>query len=110
MEAAAGRPLDRFFTRWVFNAEIPRVRTRVEHDASGATVLRVEQLGVSAGALGKGDGTVFDFPVTFAVQYTDGTSEDVVVAVSEAVTTRRLEKPVRRASVREELTLAEFVR
>ena len=46
MEAAAGRPLDRFFTRWVFNAEIPRVRTRVERDASGATVLHVEQLGV----------------------------------------------------------------
>ena len=110
MEAAAGRPLDRFFTRWVFNADIPRVRAGVARDESGASVLRVEQLGLSSGASAKEGEAVFDLPVTFAVQYTDGTSEDVVVAASEAVTTRRLGKPIRRASVREELTLAEFVR
>jgi hypothetical protein len=108
MEAAAGRPLDRFFTRWVFNAEIPRVRATLEKDASGASVLRVEQLGVSGG-LAKAE-EVFDVPVTFAIQYADGTTEDVVVSSLETVTTRKLAKPARRASVREELTLADFVR
>jgi hypothetical protein len=110
MEATAGRPLDRFFARWVFDATIPRVRATLEKDASGAGILRVEQIGVSSDGSTKEGGAVFDVPVTFSVQYADGTTEDVVVAATEAVTTHKLAKPVRRATVREELSLADFVR
>jgi hypothetical protein len=48
--------------------------------------------------------------VTFAIQYADGTSEDVVVPVTQAVVEHILPaaKPIRRISVREDLTLAEF--
>ena len=109
VRAASGRSLQRFFNRWVFNAEIPRVRT-----APSATRPARRPPDRAARLLrrrfGEGGRRHLRLSGTFAVQDADGTSEDVVVAVSEAVTTRRLDKPARRASVREELTLAEFVR
>lgn len=72
MEAASGRPLERFFDRWVLDAELPRVRltTTIKTDA---VEIGYEQLG-----------EVFDLPVTITLQYADGTSEDVVVALTEA--------------------------
>ena len=72
MEAASGRSLERYFDRWVLDAELPRVRltTTIKADA---VEIGYEQLG-----------EVFDLPVTITLQYADGTSEDVVVALTEA--------------------------
>ena len=98
-ETASGRSLERFFDRWIFGADIPRIRATWRTAKDGATTLRVEQTG-----------EIFDLPVTFAVQYADGTTEDVVVPVTQAVVEHILPaaKAIRRISVREELTLAEF--
>lgn len=72
MEAASGRSLERYFDRWVLDAELPRVRmtTTIKADA---VEIGYEQLG-----------EVFDLPVTVTLQYVDGTSEDVVVALTDA--------------------------
>jgi Peptidase family M1 domain len=74
MEAESGRDLSRFFEQWVFDSGIPRVRysTVVGRDE---VTLRLEQLG-----------DVYDLPVTVSVQYTDGTTEDVVVVLADAIT------------------------
>jgi hypothetical protein len=100
MEAASGLPLGRFFERWVFSAAVPRLRTSARRSADGGWAMRVEQL----------DDVVFDVPVTFTVQFVDGTSEDILVPVTTAVAEHRLPpgRSIRRIQVREELTLAEF--
>jgi hypothetical protein len=98
-ESASRRSLERFFERWVYSGGIPRLRARHMVDATGTPVLRVEQIG-----------DVYDVPVIFTVQYADGTSEDVLVSADAAVVDHKLSKSVRRVNVREELTLAEFVR
>ena len=72
MERASGRPLERYFDRWVLDAELPRVRLTTTIRAS-AVEIGYEQLG-----------EVFDLPVTITLQYTDGTSEDTIVALTEA--------------------------
>jgi hypothetical protein len=74
MEAAGGLPLDRFFERWIYSAAIPAVRFSSRVD-SGQLHVRFEQ---------KGD--VFDIPITVTIAYADGTSEDVIVKVTQAVT------------------------
>ena len=96
-EATAGRSLQAFFDRWIFSAAIPQLRTSLARAADGAPIIRVEQIG-----------DVFEVPVTFTVQYADGTSEEVLVPVTQATVEHRLAKSVRRINVREELTLAEF--
>ena len=75
MEAESGRSLERFFERWVLDAAMPRVRYGLAATSDGATV-SYEQVG-----------EVFDLPVTATLHYADGTSEDVVVVLSEAVGT-----------------------
>jgi hypothetical protein len=74
MEKAGGRPLERFFDRWIYGSGIPSVHFT---SISDGTTLRVrfEQ-----------KGEVFDIPVTVTVTYVDGTSSDVVVLVTEKVT------------------------
>ncbi|MCC6987934.1 MAG: hypothetical protein IT181_02980 [Acidobacteria bacterium] len=72
MEAASGRPLERFFDRWVLDAELPRVRL--------TTTIKTDAVEIGSEQLGE----VFDLPVTITLQYADGTSEDVVVALTEA--------------------------
>ncbi len=72
MEAAGGVPLERFFERWVLDTELPRVRITTATKTDGLEVT-YEQLG-----------EVFDLPVTITLQYADGSSEDVVVVMSEA--------------------------
>jgi aminopeptidase N len=76
MEKAGGQPLDRFFDRWIYSAAVPTVRFSSQVDGR---VLRVhfEQ---------KGD--VFDIPITVTISYTDGTSEDVIVKLTQATTER----------------------
>jgi predicted metalloprotease with PDZ domain len=74
MEKAGGRPLDRFFDRWIFGAGIPTVRFSSHVDGKGLRV-RFEQAE-----------EVFDIPITVTVSYADGTSEDVLVKLTEATT------------------------
>lgn len=72
MEAASGRSLERYFDRWVLDAELPRVRL--------TTTIKADTVEIGYEQLGE----VFDLPVTVTLQYVDGTSEDVVVALTEA--------------------------
>jgi hypothetical protein len=74
MEKAGGQPLDRFFDRWIYGSAIPTVRFTSQLDGSQLRV-RFEQ---------KGD--IFDIPITVTIIYTDGTSQDVIVRLSEATT------------------------
>jgi hypothetical protein len=79
MVTASGQPLDRFFDRWIYGSGIPVVRFTSEIDARQAHI-RFEQQ--------KGD--VFDFPVTVTVTYMDGTTEDVIVPVTDAIVERSI--------------------
>ena len=76
MEKAGGRPLERFFDRWIYGSGIPTVRfTSV---VEGSTLrARFEQ-----------KGELFDIPITVTLAYADGTSDEVVVVVSERTTER----------------------
>jgi aminopeptidase N len=71
-EAETGRPLTRFFERWIYGSALPRLRYGVTIGERDVTV-RFEQLGA----------LVFDVPVTVTVTYADGRSADVVVPVTE---------------------------
>ena len=100
-EAEGGRPLDRFFDRWILASTLPRVRVtaQIEREAGIATV-RVEQVG-----------EVFDFPLTVVVQYADGRTEEHTLVVTEPVRDHRipLSGRVRRILTKDPLTLAEWV-
>jgi Peptidase family M1 domain len=76
MEKAGGQPLTRFFERWIYSGAIPTVRFTSQIDGSQLRV-RFDQ---------KGD--VFDIPITVTIGYADGTSEDVIVKVTQATTER----------------------
>jgi aminopeptidase N len=99
-EATAGRPLERFFEGWIYGSEIPRIRvTRVVSPAS--VTVGFEQLGE----------TVFDLPVTVTLVYSDGRSEDVVVAVGDRKIDQRIpvRSAVRQVQInRDNAALAEF--
>lgn len=78
-EAESGRPLDRFFDRWIHGAEVPRVR--YTHTVSaGAVDVRFEQIG----------DPLFDIPVTVTVTYANGRVQEVVVPLTE----RRVESTI----------------
>jgi hypothetical protein len=71
-EAESGRPLARFFDRWIYGADVPRVRyTRAA--GAGAVTVQFEQVGE----------LLFDIPVTVTITYADGRTQDVVVPVTE---------------------------
>jgi hypothetical protein len=72
MEAESGRDLDRFFSRWIFDTALPRVRMTTAVDGDTLRI-RYEQ-----------QGDTFDVPVTVTLQYADGRSEEVVVLVTDA--------------------------
>ena len=71
--------LERFFERWIFNPELPRLRYATEIRANTVSV-RFEQVG----------GILFDVPVTVTVVYADGRTQDTVVPVTEERTQRDL--------------------
>jgi hypothetical protein len=102
MEAHTPLKLGRFFERWIGGAAPARIRftSRISTDGQTATV-RIEQVG-----------DVFDVPVTVAVQYADGTIDDVVLKVHEAVheTQIKLKGPARRLTARDDLAPIEIVR
>jgi hypothetical protein len=101
LEAESGRPLSRFFERWVMGSALPRLKvtSRIENAGRTATI-HVDQIG-----------DVFDLPLTVSIQYADGHTEDVLVPVTEATTERQvaLAGPVRKIAPREELVPGTFV-
>jgi aminopeptidase N len=99
-EAEAGRPLGRFFDRWILGSALPHVRVTTEPGREpGYATVRVAQIG-----------GVFDFPLTVTVQYTDGRTEDRTILVSEAAHDYRMAVTgrVRRILTKDPLTLAEW--
>jgi hypothetical protein len=100
MEAASGRVLDRFFERWIYGSEIPRVSYSATVGDSQVT-LRFEQLS---------DG-VFDIPVTVTLTYPNGRSADVLMALSDRAVERTIPTDGRVRAVqvnRDSAALAEF--
>ena len=101
MEQESGRPLRRFFDRWIYNAALPKLKVGYRLDGSDV-VLRVDQIG-----------DVFDLPVTITLQYADKKPADVVVRVTEQVVEQRvpLAGVLRGIEVsRDDGTLAEVVK
>ena len=78
MEHASGRPLEKFFTQWIYDSAVPTVRFTSRVDGSQVH-LRFEQ---------KGD--VYELPTTVTLTYADGTTEDVLVPIAEKVVERSL--------------------
>jgi hypothetical protein len=100
METESGRNLDRFFERWIYNSEMPRIRYDYTTAADGVT-LQFEQLG----------DFVFDLPVTVTLSHADGRTTDVVVPVTDRVVEHTIAATtaVRRVQVnRDSAALAEF--
>jgi aminopeptidase N len=79
-ETEAARPLGRFFDRWIFGSTVPKLRVTSHVDsASRSALVRVEQVGET-----------FDLPLTIGVEYTDGRTVEVSLAVTEQVVELRI--------------------
>lgn len=72
MSEASGRDLTRFFARWVLEPTLPQLDVEWR-DAGEALEIRVTQRG-----------PVFDLPLGVRVAYADGSSEDLVLPVTDA--------------------------
>ena len=79
LEAESGRVLDRFFERWIYGTDIPRIRYSTTL-GNGMVNVRFEQAA----------DLVFDVPVTVTITYANGRTQDVVVPVTEAVVERSI--------------------
>ena len=79
MERASGQTLDRFFERWIYADRLPELRFS-SHVTDGVLHVAFEQKTTE----------LFDVPVTVTVTYADGTTEDVVVPVTERRTDRAI--------------------
>jgi hypothetical protein len=100
MEGASGRVLDRFFDRWIYNSEIPRISYRTTIASNGVTV-EFEQ----------GGNSIFDLPVTVRLVLASGEVQDVMVAVTDKQVVRTLPttSPVREVQInRDFAAVAEF--
>jgi len=100
LEAESGRVLDRFFERWIYATDIPRIRYS-STVGNGEVTVRFEQA----------DDLVFDLPVTVTITHTNGRTVDVVVPVTEAVVEHVIPvtEPVRQVQVnRDWAAVAEF--
>ena len=77
MEAEAGRSLERFFERWIYQSGLPRIRysTAVEGQE---VVVRLEQVG-----------EVYDVPVTVTATMSDNKVVEEVVLLTDATIERR---------------------
>ena len=99
-ESESGRVLDRFFERWIYGTDIPRVRYSTSL-GNGTVNVRFEQAA----------DLVFDLPVTVTLTYANGRTTDVVVPLTEAVVERSIPTTdlVRQVQVnRDSAALAEF--
>jgi hypothetical protein len=75
MEAETGRPLGRFFERWIYGSRLPHLKVSYHLEAGTAgqqVVIHVEQIG-----------DVFDVPLTVTVHCADRRDVRVNVAVTE---------------------------
>jgi Peptidase family M1 domain len=100
LEAESGRVLDRFFERWIYETDIPRIRYSTSL-GNGTVNVRFEQAA----------DLVFDLPVTVTITYANGRTLDVVVPVTEAVVERSIPTTdvVRQVQVnRDSAAVAEF--
>ena len=103
-EIEAGQPLDRFFERWIHEADLPELEfsSRTETDAGGDYVLlRFEQR----------TERIFDLPVAVDLTYRSGQKDTIVVPVTARVTEVRVPSKgdLRRVRVnRDYVTLAEI--
>jgi Peptidase family M1 domain len=93
MEAETGRPLERFFQRWIYGAALPRITftSHIEGAADGqVVVLRFEQ-----------EGDVFDIPIAVTLQYADRRVQNVLVPVTDRTAEMRvpLSGPLRSVSI-----------
>jgi aminopeptidase N len=99
-ESESGRTLDRFFERWIFGTQIPRIRYTTTM-APNAVKVRFEQLG----------DVVFDLPVTVTLTYANGRTTDIIVPLTEMVVEKSIPttEVVRQVQVnRDSAAVAEF--
>jgi aminopeptidase N len=94
-------PLDRFFTRWIRESAVPRLRTSWRHIPSGGVVIVIEQVG-----------PLFDLPYDVTVRYADGREETTTLAITAPAAEIELPArgPVRRVEFDDPLTIARIVR
>jgi hypothetical protein len=100
LETESGRVLDRFFERWIYGTDIPRIRYSTTI-GNGTVNVRFEQAA----------DLVFDLPVTVTLTYANGRTADFVVPVTEAVVERSIPTTdlVRQVQVnRDSAAIAEF--
>jgi aminopeptidase N len=100
MEMASGRVLDRFFDRWIYNSEVPRILYHVTIGDGRATV-EFEQTGSA----------IFDVPVTVRLVLANGQVRDAVVPLTDRQVMRTIatDIPVREVQInRDFAALAEF--
>jgi hypothetical protein len=100
-EEQSGKSLERFFERWIYNAELPTLRYSSGVEGTDV-VVRFEQVTEA----------IFDVPVTVTVTYSNGRTQEVVVPVTERRMEHRFhaEAPVRQIQVnRDNAALANFV-
>jgi aminopeptidase N len=87
METEYGRPLARFFERWVYGSDIPVLRTsweQVEVATAGAD--GQAPVGSTLRLILEQGPKVHDVPVTATVVYADGRLEQVLAVVTDQVT------------------------
>jgi len=99
-EQESGQSLGRFFDRWIYGSDIPRIRYATSI-GQGEVVVRFEQDAAE----------VFDVPVTVTITYADGRVSDVMVPVTSAREEHRLKTTgvVRNVRInRDSAALAEF--
>jgi aminopeptidase N len=99
-EMETGRSLDRFFDRWIYGSEMPRVVNR-SGVVDGRAVVRLEQV----------NDRVFDLPVTVTLTHIDGTASEVVVVMTDKRLEQTIESGTRVRQVqinRDNAALAEF--
>jgi hypothetical protein len=99
-ESLSGRRLDRFFERWIYGTDIPRLTYHVTMQ-DRSVIIRFEQ----------SPDLIFDVPVTVTLTYIDGRTQDVVVKVTDAQVEQTIPTAgaVRQVQVnRDNAALAEF--
>jgi hypothetical protein len=102
MEGASRQDLSRFFEAWIYGSAIPRLKFSYSQPQAGSVLVRFEH---------RQD--VLPLPVTVTITYTDGRTDDVVVAVTERVVERTLplKGTIRKVEVNQDYAaVAEFER
>ncbi len=78
MEQTSGRDLERFFETWLYGSSIPRLKFTYHITGTEAAV-RFEQRAEAV-----------DVPITVTIAYTTGATDDIIIALSDQVTERKL--------------------